>query len=876
LKNIFCTIKYGNQNGMGEKFVQRGCFLMIFLCIFQLQAQTIFCPSNINFEYGNFSGWYLYTGKCCPIIATEYTGPALGRHTLKSGVEYDEYGGFAVVDPEEGHYSLKLGNHASGAQAERACYYVRIPNDENDYSLVLRYAVVLENPNHTAENQPRFEVKGYDSATNKPLTCVQFSFVASSSIPGFMVSSRDPSVIYKDWTTSNINLSGMAGKTIALNFAAGDCGIGGHFGYGYIDLNCKLLKIESEACSGLTVSKLKGPAGFRYYDWYDSSFTQYLGRGNEISIPTPSNNTLFRVIVHPYPGFGCDDTLSSSIIVSNMSLEMNEDTAACPSEKVQLFSEAKTHIDYLPVSYLWSPHDGLSCYNCPHPEANPKRTTKYRLTVKDKTGCTLYDSMNFTMKLYTDSLPINEAICVGDEALFRTTGGGIGPFSYQWFKNGMMLTGETKAHFKTGKTQYIDSLDLYTVLIGNAHCAGIVSDPVGMKFFNQQLLNFADSQVICETDFIKVKGFKQYLWNTGSILDSIYITTGGLYSLQVTDANGCSSTDSTFLNMRKIPKVFAGSDTAICGDKTVFLHGTASYQDSVWWSSNNVGDFSFPDSLNSAFRIDALEIGTKELWLYAKNECKTVKDAIAVTFKYITVYSFEPEDTLVCSGSAPVKLLTLNTGGNFFGQYVTNEYFDPIASGLYSVYYQKTNEGCTDTSERKIRVVPMPESSFTYTPLDVSLDDTVYCVATSKNTKQYLWKIDAKENGLTKNLRYQFDKEGSHVITLVSINEMCENEFSQDIVVKGHRKVWVPNVFTPDGDGKNDKFKVVYGNMAGGVLKIYDRWGKELYNSNDLNQGWDGTFEGLPCQMDVYVFTVDYYTNENRADQIKGDVTLLR
>jgi hypothetical protein len=153
-------------------------FIFVILGLKQSTAQTIYAPPNINFEAGNFSGWYLFTGVCCPINTPNAIGAILGRHTITSVGEVDKYGRFPIVAPEGGSFSLKLGNENAHSEAERARYFLKIPKDINNYSLILRYAVVLNDGGHTSGKQPRFEVKGYDSATGAPLSCVQFNFVA--------------------------------------------------------------------------------------------------------------------------------------------------------------------------------------------------------------------------------------------------------------------------------------------------------------------------------------------------------------------------------------------------------------------------------------------------------------------------------------------------------------------------------------------------------------------------------------------------------------------------------------------------------------------------------------------------------------------------
>ena len=142
-----------------------------------------------------------------------------------SGTTLDPYGNFPVVAPNGGMYSLKLGNNSTGRQAENARYYVRVPNNPGKIILMFRYAVVLQNPNHSAADQPRFEVMAVDSATNHPLNCVQYSYVSSNSLPGFIKSTVSADVYYKPWTIGTIDLTANKGTTVAIDFSAVGGGI---------------------------------------------------------------------------------------------------------------------------------------------------------------------------------------------------------------------------------------------------------------------------------------------------------------------------------------------------------------------------------------------------------------------------------------------------------------------------------------------------------------------------------------------------------------------------------------------------------------------------------------------------------------------------
>ena len=93
--------------------------------------------------------------------------------------------------------------------------------------------------------------------------------------------------------------------------------------------------------------------------------------------------------------------------------------------------------------------------------------------------------------------------------------------------------------------------------------------------------------------------------------------------------------------------------------------------------------------------------------------------------------------------------------------------------------------------------------------------------------------------------------------------------------------IYFPNAFTPNGDGVNDEFKVVTSttNIALFSLSIYNRWGALVYQTNDITQGWDGTYKGTACQRGSYVFKVTYNTSTSpltTSETKMGTVMLVR
>jgi gliding motility-associated-like protein len=94
--------------------------------------------------------------------------------------------------------------------------------------------------------------------------------------------------------------------------------------------------------------------------------------------------------------------------------------------------------------------------------------------------------------------------------------------------------------------------------------------------------------------------------------------------------------------------------------------------------------------------------------------------------------------------------------------------------------------------------------------------------------------------------------------------------------------IWMPNAFTPNGDGDNDDFKAVYNPEVVPIFKllVFNKWGEQLYSSDDITKGWDGTYKGKPCPPDLYTWIIGFKAPEacdflQKSPQ-QGTVMLLK
>ncbi len=325
--------------------------IWVFFLLIQQDAAAQ-CPDNIGFETGYFAPWECYAGNITSSgqINVLLTGPQPNRHVMikNYGVNtMDFYGQFPVNCPNGSGYSIRLGNEEKGAQAERVSYTFTIPSNVDNYSIIYNYAVVFQNPNHSAYQQPRFTAKVFDVDNQIYIDCASFDYAASSSLPGFKVSATQSDVYYKPWSPVTIKLAGFAGRTLRLEFTTNDCTLGGHFGYAYIDVNenCSSPVGGNVYCIGASSVTLTAPYGYQSYSWSPPDFSQVLGTARTLTIkPPPVPNTVFALIITPFPGSGCLDTLYATMkfLPDNFNLNVLSPIEVCTPNIVDLTSSIVT------------------------------------------------------------------------------------------------------------------------------------------------------------------------------------------------------------------------------------------------------------------------------------------------------------------------------------------------------------------------------------------------------------------------------------------------------------------------------------------------------------------------------------------------------
>ena len=235
----------------------------------------------------HFANIYSDSVKCCtgtftapgmvyspPNIVDFGSESYLSRHTVHSDTsERDPRTDYRLRTVPEGFcMSVRLGNWLCGAEQEAIFYTLNI--DTNQYDLlVLRYALVEQNPNHDAEEQPRFEFDITDTLGNSISSCYHGNFI-SGDLSGWnsVVQDSYNQILWRDWDAVGVDLTPLHGQTIVVSLSNYDCSLGGHYGYAYFTLETGSKRILAESCGDAIVNTFRAPEGFSYH-WYSMSDT---------------------------------------------------------------------------------------------------------------------------------------------------------------------------------------------------------------------------------------------------------------------------------------------------------------------------------------------------------------------------------------------------------------------------------------------------------------------------------------------------------------------------------------------------------------------------------------------------------------------------
>jgi gliding motility-associated-like protein len=203
------------------------------------------------------------------------------------------------------------------------------------------------------------------------------------------------------------------------------------------------------------------------------------------------------------------------------------------------------------------------------------------------------------------------------------------------------------------------------------------------------------------------------------------------------------------------------------------------------------------------------------------------------------------------------------------------------APGIYNVSLTVTlNYGCTQTlvMNQLINVYPNPVAQFITSGNDLTLtDNDVAFTNQSTGASQWLWDFGDSTTSALLHPQHTYTAIGDYTVLLVVTNSWgCTDTAETIITVNDDFAFYVPNTFTPNGDGNNDVFFGYGVSIMNYQMLVFDRWGNLIFESNDPATGWDGTINGKPVQIDTYVYRITLDDILGMEHLYIGHVNVLR
>lgn len=605
------------------------------------------------------------------------------------------------------------------------------------------------------------------------------------------------------------------------------------------------------------------------------------------------------------------DSLLIHVMGNGPVLHLGADTSLCPGASLVL--NAKKGFRY----YRWQDGSADSTFTI-------KSAGLYYVTVADSCNTIFTDSIKVQVNGNGPLLNLgpDNNFCSTDTIILNARAGFL---SYHW------QDGSTDSVFT------VTASGSYYVTVTDA-CSNNFRDTIKINTYRRATsLNLGVDTIFCKQGIMQINalaGFKNYLWQDGSV-DSILIAHNtGLYYVQVTDSCGTIFTDSIRILADNIIVFDIGPDTSVCKADSLLLQVTNGLNNYTWWPQVNMisqGTATitvFPNT-STSYYISAIK----------QNGCM-VTDSILVNVHTPPLINLGP-DVSICAGDS----LRLNAGTGF------NNYtwstgdrtasIEVYRAGQYYVYAADNNNCVASDSFSILQLVPLPvtqlpretaicpgqpmalsagagfknylwntgalaenivvssmgqywvtvTNSFGCRQTDsvrinrelalpsgfIKDKDSTICsfetiiIAPSKNFTSYLWSNGSTAGFITVN------KAGNYWLKVTDTNG-CTGIDSFTLATKDcNIDVFFPNSFTPNNDGLNDIYKpVAYGRLISYHISIYNRYGEKVFERSNISEGWNGELKGVKQERGAFAWQCWYQLSGEVMRHKSGSVLLIR
>ena len=495
-------------------------------------------------------------------------------------------------------------------------------------------------------------------------------------------------------------------------------------------------------------------------------------------------------------------------------------------------------------------------------------------------------------------------ICSGQTAtLTATAPAGV---TFLWFD--IASGGSILGSGNTFTTQPLNTNTTFYVASEAAGCPPSVRTPVTVNVEPTPGTPVVDNAAICSGETATLDATAptgvSFEWFT-TVTGGVAIQNGASYTTPILTStttyyvaavlgNCASARTAVQVTVSQPPLLPTVNNATICEGETVTLSAASSAGATInWYDANTGGNLLFS---GNDFTTPALTANTSYFVQAEAAGCPPTNSVEVIVTVLPTPASPIAADVTVCSGEAASLSATAAAGATIQwyssaagGIAISNEAIFTTAELLTTTtFYASAQLGNCPSSQRTpvvVNVLPTPEAAFSSEPeltktVMVSQAEFTFFNNTLNGTR-YVWSFgdgDSLETFSTQEVTHKYEQPGSYLVSLCAYtSDGCSNCISYgNITVVEDYAIYIPNAFTPNGDGNNDVFQYHLIGVKQAYILIYNRWGEKVFETDNPNEYWDGTYKGKLLTPDVFVYHIKLISYDNKQAEFKGSVTIVR
>lgn len=378
---------------------------------------------------------------------------------------------------------------------------------------------------------------------------------------------------------------------------------------------------------------------------------------------------------------------------------------------------------------------------------------------------------------------------------------------------------------------------------------------------------------------------------TTDIINDFY----GVNSFTWTETNafGCVSNSSVNINFLEQPNINILEDTTYgCEDENVIVEGSSTNASSYLWTTSGTGTFQNQNLPFTKYVFSDEDLNNQEINLYLRaqlEDCYSSDTSLLILNNKPQVDIFSDEFLCFADSNIHLNIITTGISPLSYDLELNNETilsYSDMSEGQQSLlisdlgYYRVSNlkdAFCNGENSEEFNLIlrNRPQAEFTLYPRETSINEpTIYVNDQSLFANYYEWSF-GDSTGLYYDLdtEHNYEKAGNYDIKLFVANEFgCTDSITKQVIIHPNFELYIPDAFTPDGDRINDAFGCKGYGIATFTISIVNRWGELVFNSNDIEDEWDGK----NATNGVYAYRIDVIDMIGKSHLFSGEISLLR